>query len=454
MEEASTYGAYLVSRPAISKRVESKREWMKLEECLLLPALFLLSTGGAFLTPEALTHAEVGASMVATPDSLSPLHTIELALATLATLPIILSRWRSVLNTALNMKLFTASALLAIASTVWSQDPAISLRSSVYLLSNTLLAFALISRFRFGELMRLIMRLGVMAAAISILMAAVLPHYAWTTTGTSHVALQGAFMAKNVLGTVFVLLLTPAFFARGISPFRRAIYIATLLLLILLSFSVQAWLGAILCPLFWCGAVMYRRLRTRDFLLILLAASLVITLCLALLGVYSTEILLFFGKDPTLTGRTIIWKAVLHSILKRPFVGWGYNAFWRGLKGESAFIILSSHWAVAQSQSSILEVLLSVGGVGLLLVLGTFVQAIRNATVCLRSGSYDAGMWYLAIVLVTIFYSVGEAVFDVQNSLAWIMYMLACTGLAVEVRSIRQRVTARSGLSLVRPARQ
>ena len=35
-----------------------------------------------------------------------------------------------------------------------------------------------------------------------------------------------------------------------------------------------------------------------------------------------------FGKDQTLTGRTLIWPYVIDDISERPILGWGFHAFW------------------------------------------------------------------------------------------------------------------------------
>ena len=85
------------------------------------------------------------------------------------------------------------------------------------------------------------------------------------------------------------------------------------------------------------------------------------------------------GKDLTLTGRTGIWSAVLDSIAKRPLLGYGYQAFWLGLEGESYRIILAVSWVLAQAQNGFLDVMLEMGTVGLAIVLLVFGFAFRDA---------------------------------------------------------------------------
>ena len=59
-----------------------------------------------------------------------------------------------------------------------------------------------------------------------------------------------------------------------------------------------------------------------------------------------------------------IWSLVLGSIAKRPLLGYGYYAFWQGLKGESANVIVGAHWVFGYAHNGILEIWLQLGLVG------------------------------------------------------------------------------------------
>jgi exopolysaccharide production protein ExoQ len=405
----------------------------RLETLALLLALFLFATGGAFLVAGMEEHAKGSATVVSASGPTGLLHSLELAVALGISLFLVISRWRSALGLSLRMWPFTASAVLAVLSSLWSIDPLLSLRSGLYLLLNTLLVYYLVQRYTLQGLLRLMMGLGVVVAVLSIATAIVLPSYALGIAG-SHWALQGAFVAKNVMGNVAVLLLTPVLFLRNIRFSVRAAYIFVFLGLIALSFSIQAWAATLFCFGFAGAGILLRRLRNRDAVWLAYVTLLPAAMALLILVTYRIEILGFLGKDPTLSGRTVIWDAVLRSIAKRPVFGWGYNAFWQGFKGESADVFLIVHFPIAQSQNGPLEVLLALGGVGLGIVLTTFVQGFRNLLHCFRLGAADEAAWYLLIILLTIYYSIGEAYFQQPNSLGSMMYILACTGLFAEAQ--------------------
>jgi exopolysaccharide production protein ExoQ len=146
--------------------------------------------------------------------------------------------------------------------------------------------------------------------------------------------------------------------------------------------------------------------------------------------------LFFLGKDPTLTGRTEIWQASMLSILKHPILGYGYRAFWRGYQGESANASFAAHWAVPAAHNAFLEVWLTLGAVGLALVLYSLLRAGRDALVCIRARSPYFG-WCASVVFLTIVTSVAEGFLVNPNSLMWILYILACVGLSEGARRTR-----------------
>jgi exopolysaccharide production protein ExoQ len=405
----------------------------RFETLALLLALFLFATGGAFLVPGMAQHAAGSATVVSASGPTGLLHQVELVVALGITMFVVVSRWRDVATLSLRMWPFTASAMLATLSALWSVDPFLSLRSGLYLLVNTLLMYFLVQRFTLQGLMRLMMGLGVVVALLSIATAVVLPSFAWTSVG-SHWGLQGAFIAKNMMGNVAVLLLTPALFVSDVRFWLRAAYVFVFLGLTALSFSVQAWGAALFCFGFAGTVILLRRLRSQDAVWLTYVTLLPAAITVVILIIYRVEILQFLGKDPTLSGRTVIWDAVLRSVLKRPILGWGYGAFWQGFTGESGKVLLLVHFAIAQSQNGPLEVLLGLGGVGLGLVLLTFLQGFRDVLRCFRRGLTDAGAWYLLIALLTVYYSIGEANFEQPNMLAWMMYIMACAGLVVEAQ--------------------
>jgi O-antigen ligase len=81
-------------------------------------------------------------------------------------------------------------------------------------------------------------------------------------------------------------------------------------------------------------------------------------------------------KDPGFTGRYDIWRYGFEMLAYKPWFGYGFEAFWQTeitLKGESR---LDLAWAVEKiihGHNSYLDIALTMGGIGLLLVIYVFV---------------------------------------------------------------------------------
>jgi O-antigen ligase len=152
-------------------------------------------------------------------------------------------------------------------------------------------------------------------------------------------------------------------------------------------------------------------------------------------------ILQALGRDVTLSGRTVVWKAVMLSIVKRPWLGYGFYAFWQGAKGESAVIIAMLHWVFGYAHNGILEIALQLGVVGVVLFLASLVQALRNASVCIKNGALPQVQWFVSIIILTILYNSDEATVLWPNDLLSILYIVAYCGLSAKASEIRRDLT-------------
>lgn len=168
------------------------------------------------------------------------------------------------------------------------------------------------------------------------------------------------------------------------------------------------------------------------FLIVITAAPVVLAM-----SIYSSKIALFLDKDPTLTGRTDIWKSAMSSIMKRPVLGYGYMSFWNGYKGESANASLDNAWAITSAHNGLLEIWLTLGAVGLSITAFSFINAIKNFLVCFSNKDTFYVRWCICVIVLVAIYNTSEMVMMAPNHLGWILYVLACVGLSQEVKRIR-----------------
>jgi hypothetical protein len=63
-----------------------------------------------------------------------------------------------------------------------------------------------------------------------------------------------------------------------------------------------------------------------------------------------------------------LWAYVWAAIMKRPLMGYGYDAFWAGL-GEALQVRMGIGWMAQRSDNGYLDFALGLGGIGVALLL-------------------------------------------------------------------------------------
>jgi O-antigen ligase len=141
------------------------------------------------------------------------------------------------------------------------------------------------------------------------------------------------------------------------------------------------------------------------------------------------------GKDPTLTGRTDIWAAILRQAVAHPWLGFGYAAFWEKTSAPAAFVRAETGWDVPSAHNGWLDVLVQLGAIGV--VLCALLLAAAYILALIRALDRRDGNWaliYLSIFLITAF---SESVLMQRNSLMWTLCIATLTKLLSEDRASR-----------------
>jgi exopolysaccharide production protein ExoQ len=333
--------------------------------------------------------------------------------------------------------LFAAIAALAVLSILWSQFPVRTMAFSFNAVLCLFFALCFYLRFSREDQLRLLYWTGYIVAIGSMAMALLVPHYGTQSGVGGQGEWKGLFHTKNVLARACVFLLTPALFNYGdrrISRISRVAYIVLLLVVIIKSSSKTGLIAAAACIAFAFMIRLLTRFSQRDAFLLAAFGVGVITAGTIIVMANASLILLALGKDSTLTGRTAIWNGVMASIGKRPILGYGYGGFWWGTRGEAYNIDSRVGWMVPYSHNGFLDVWLDLGVVGFTLISLTVIKAIRDGLKSLRGGRPFYAQWCLSIVFLTILYNLDEGTLLAQTELVWVLYVVACIGLAIEAK--------------------
>lgn len=387
----------------------------------LLPILFI-TVGGRIQTESA----PVAFRFTAMADDSIGRKLTRLACAVLM-LILVSTRFRAILNVCRKSKFLLFFPALALLSVLWSQNRAHTTIDALNLLVVTLFAMYLYLRYP-GERILSLLTFG---AFVSLCLCA-LAVIAFPSIGIDAFqdnAWRGIFAQRNVCAAICTLFLALGlhYQARGLSSqLIRGSVLFLSVLFIIMSGSRTGWILATLALILTYTLRFLARLRSLDRLLVLMVLAVPTVVLGFLIFNHFTQVLALLNKDPTMTQRTIIWAQVIPSILRHPFLGYGYSAFWMGLSGESMHAVLVTGWMEGQAQDGYLDILLQLGLAGLIPLLLVFVRAGVQAVPLVERRSLDrvsaVSMVLLPLVLVG---NIGESTLLLPLGLAWFYALIA-----------------------------
>lgn len=322
-------------------------------------------------------------------------------------------------------------AALALASSLWSQAPEVTERRVLALVLTGVFAIYLGAVFRGIALPRMLT-----AAFLALGVGSLISVFAFPGFGV-HADVnagmwRGLWYEKNQLGMVMAvgLISAAALMAAHEQKVDRN------LALIALGVCAVALLGS----------------QSKTALIMAMLGAGLVVLCLAIrrmgpvfgvvavwcLGVallgglwiwseFSVEILALFGKDPSLTGRTEIWDAIGRMTERKPWLGYGYSAFWLPHAEPMEWIRHETGWRVPSAHQGWLDLRAELGWTGVGLV-GAVVAVTSSAVLIRLSGlGRREGYWSLAYLAAFLLLSLSESVLMRHQDLPWTLFVALMT---------------------------
>jgi exopolysaccharide production protein ExoQ len=329
---------------------------------------------------------------------------------------------------------FALMALISFAllSVLWSDFPFVSFKRWFRDLGNYLVILVVLSDPHPLEAVRtLLRRLCYLLIPLSILIYKYYPQMgkqydAWTGLAM----FVGATTSKNMLG-VLCLVSGIFFFWDTVTRWsdRKERRTKRIIVMNVAFFAMTLWVlnlansaTSSVCMVIGCMVIVAVHSgwggRHPAFLKVMIPAC----FCLYLILAYGLDIngalAGAVGRDPTLTGRTNIWKAVL-STNTNPLIGTGYESFWLGPR-------LSHVWRLAGGQNEAhngyLEVYLNLGLVGVFLLFVFLIASYR--AICKRlSPSFSLASLSLALWTIVLFYNMTESA-AFRGQFLWVIFVL------------------------------
>ena len=269
--------------------------------------------------------------------------------------------------------------LLAVLSPAWSLNPVFTLQKAAGFVMLVLAAVALAERWDLDSLVRVATALvaaEVFAGILAELAYGTLRPFAATYRfrGVTH---------PNTMGTACAVLAVGALSLAARTHRWRAVYwglagFATVMLA--LTKSRGALAGFLVALTFL--VIAHVRLRGRLVLACAVAAAAVAAAILVPESLAHVPSALALGRQdvaqsPTLSGRIGIWRVVLAFVSQRPWLGFGYQSFWTST--HILDVAQPLQWYAGSAHSGYLECLLSLGTVGLSVLLMSLLAGLSHS---------------------------------------------------------------------------
>jgi O-antigen ligase len=218
---------------------------------------------------------------------------------------------------------------------------------------------------------------------------------------------------KSLISGIAITGLSSVFLVCSGGKSAMGLFVVTLLLSSLVYVLKSLWLRAIVCfmPLFTLNA---------------LTVGSVFDNRLA-------EILKLLPIDTTFTGRTDIWEFAISSLGLRPFLGYGFAAFWGSDSIDKLVKSNEFEWAASASHShnGYLDTALTLGYPGLALIIFIFVYSpLKDFSVATESGnSGPLAKLFMRLWLFGIYLSSMESFLLDRADPIWFTFLVAVFGL-------------------------
>ena len=343
---------------------------------------------------------------------------------------LVLLRWRRVLHAACTVWPLIAYTLLAPLSIAWSVQPLYTLRRSVLVLGTTFLGLYLGERYSIRTLAHLLAESVCLLMLSTVALYFVAPGYVIDYLGSW----KGLSQNKNAFGAYMAIAVILLLLIR-FRHFRwlRYLFLSTATILLLLSRSATS---LVVCVLMISIMPLWRVIRADPKTRRLVYLLTLMALCTGIYLIWAEQAPLFhvLGRDSTLSGRTGLWATVLDAIAKHPMLGYGCDAFWGTLKGETLDLWIRVRWLPMAADNGYLDLLLSFGVLGFPVFAYALVYSFRMAIAYNAAESERIALWPGMYLSFFALHNVFESHLMTTRSLEFLMFAAITTSLDLQHR--------------------
>ncbi|MBD2099688.1 O-antigen ligase [Leptolyngbya sp. FACHB-261] len=366
------------------------------------------------------------------------------------TLFLLSKRWKDVFTVVSKNRLIGLFLGLVLVSVLWSYEPMMTIRRSIALAGTTLFGIYLATRYSLKQQIQLLGWMFGLAILLSLIFALALPKYGimgGVHTGTW----RGIYLHKNALGKVMVPSAAIFLLLALDNPKKQLLFwgcFSSSIILLLLSTSKTALVSFV----FLLSALCLYRFWQKHYDVIFPALlAITATICISFSPPLLPQVNALFNvteappsqtvtlpssssetvttspkstdKGKTLHARSQLWSLALEMISKRPWLGYGYGAFWLGNDGPSAYIWKITDWMPPNSHNGWLDLWLDLGIFGIVIYLIGLWKTLAKALAQVRLSRTAEYLWPIAYLTFLMLVNLTESTLVVQNNLLWVLYV-------------------------------
>jgi O-antigen ligase len=335
-------------------------------------------------------------------------------------------------------------------SLTWSDDPMVAFKRWIKAVGELVMTLLVLTDpDPEYALNRLYTRVGFVLLPMSVLFIVAYPELGTTYDPTDHVTMYtGVATFKNLLGVLCMACGLGALWSfigawqdRAMSNRMRHLIAQGIAVLLALGLVIRADSMTSFSSFMLAGMVMVVSslvwVHRRPPALVGAFLSAIAAAGFALFLSSGASILQSLGRNPTLTGRTLIWKAVLAQPIN-PLIGAGFESFWMGNRMESVWTM--SQRGIQQAHDGYLEMYLNLGWIGLAL-LGMLIVTGYYSGLALYRRDAHAGRLRIAMLTAALLFGFTEAGFRMLSP-DWFGFLLAVTAMPIAPAPLPQAQAA------------
>lgn len=308
---------------------------------------------------------------------------------------------------------------LVVLSAAWSVSPMDSLIYGAMAAGNILVACMMAAEYSLNQIARMFLK---------VLTVLVLAGMAFALIGLEQVMDFDPHARSNLLGGEKIR----GFFQHNIMAGFYAATGAVLAMTLLRGIRRVLVLTAFIVFVVWAGSATGLLLAGAAVIIVPLAQLLVPRIPLggllavlvplgatagALLNQVWVPLLEAVGRDPTLTGRTVLWEWGLRAIAERPVVGWGFTGYFNSPQGAipSLYVPEFDDYVIAHFHNSYIQTAVDLGLLGLLVLILVLGFTTGAAYLYARSTDTRTGVGLLMVMVIFLIASPTEFLFINYN---------------------------------------